>query len=142
MDCKSIIFDLDGTLVDSYPGIEASARAAWEAVQPDSAFPSLRPFLGPPIREMFQRAKPELNEANLNLLVKAFREAYDGGGWKKTVPFAGVVETLTVLHKKRVPLFGVTNKPKLPTHLILENCGIHLFFRVRWEQGCFRSCSQ
>ena len=53
---SSCVFDLDGTLVDSIPGIEASVSAAIAEVAPRLSAPSLRTFIGPPIRTMLERA--------------------------------------------------------------------------------------
>lgn len=125
---NTIIFDLDGTLVDSMPGIEYAAEVAWDAVQPGPPCPSLRPFIGPPIREMFQRALPEAEAPTLDALERAFRAVYDTEGWRKTTVYPGVLETLARLIEIGVRCFGVTNKPRLPTQRILDYCGIRPYF--------------
>lgn len=126
----AVIFDLDGTLVDSMPGIEYAAAAAWAAVQPGPPCPSLRPLIGPPIREMFRKALPDADAATLAALERAFRSAYDGDGWQKTVVYPGVPETLAALTADGVQCFGVTNKPSLPTQQILQHCGLSAHFQA------------
>jgi phosphoglycolate phosphatase len=126
----AVIFDLDGTLVNSVPGIEYAAAAAWAAVQPGPPCPSLRSLIGPPIGEMFRRALPGADAATLIALEHTFRRVYDSEGWQKTVVYPGVPETLTALTASGVQCFGVTNKPSLPTQRILEHCGLRTYFRA------------
>ena len=127
---EAVIFDLDGTLVDSMPGIEYAAEVAWNAVQPGLPCPSLRPLIGPPIREMFRRALPDAAAATLDALERAFRAAYDTDGWRRTAVYPGVIETLARLAELSVRCFGVTNKPSLPTQRILDHCGLRPFFEA------------
>jgi phosphoglycolate phosphatase len=126
----AVIFDLDGTLVDSAPGIEYSATWAWTAVQPGPPCPPLRPLIGPPIREVFRLALPEADATILLALEHAFRSSYDSEGWQKTVVYPGVPKVLTTLTALGVQCFGVTNKPSLPTQRILEHCGLQTYFRA------------
>ena len=127
---SNVIFDLDGTLVDSAPGIEFAAQTAWADVVPDRSCPPMRPLMGPPIREMFRRALPIARPKILDALEKGFRQAYDTVGWKKTLSFPHVRETLTALTEQGVRCFGVTNKPASPTQQILAHCGLDWFFDV------------
>jgi len=122
------VFDLDGTLVDSIPGIDACARAALAEEAPDLALPSLRTFIGPPIRAMLARALNLADEARLDGLEAAFRRHYDNGGWRDTPVYPGVVETLHWLHASGAHLYVLTNKPALPTRRILEHLGLSRLF--------------
>ncbi len=117
------VFDLDGTLVDSIPGIDAAVVAALAEVAPGEAPPSLRTFIGPPIRTMLQRALGWTDDSRLDALERAFRRHYDGGAWRKTVPYAGVDATLRSLRLRGARLQILTNKPPHPTALILDHLG-------------------
>jgi phosphoglycolate phosphatase len=123
-----IIFDLDGTLIDSFPGIEEAARAACARVLPERAIPDFRWFIGPPIREIFCQALAEPRAAVLDALVTAFREVYDGGAWRRTVLYPGGREALAALQAAGCRCFVLTNKPSHATARILDHLGI---------SGCF-----
>jgi phosphoglycolate phosphatase len=117
------VFDLDGTLVDSIPGIDSAARAALAGLSPGQPLPSLRTFIGPPIRVMLQRALRWTDDARLDALERAFRIHYDGGAWKETTAYGGVGNTLRQLHARGAKLHVLTNKPPVPTARILDHLG-------------------
>jgi phosphoglycolate phosphatase len=81
MGLQAALFDLDGTLVDSLPGIAFSVDAAIA----ESGLPvrrtDLRPLIGPPIREIFRQLLPQADALHLSSLEAAFRTSYDTGGW-------------------------------------------------------------
>ena len=125
---KSVIFDLDGTLVDSLPGIERSARAAIGTVLPGVPMPDLKAVIGPPIAAMFARLWPELDPEKMARLVAAFRSHYVEKGCLDSPPFPGVVETLSRLQAADIQMFVLTNKPDAPTKTILGALGLAKFF--------------
>lgn len=120
MRIENIIFDLDGTLVDSLPGIEYASRCAVDSVCPYRGSFELRPFIGPPIRDIFHRIFPDIEGNVLESLVKEFRKAYDNGGWQQTVLFDGVKDTFIKLENLKIRNYLVTSKPNLPTEKILD----------------------
>ena len=120
MRIENIIFDLDGTLVDSLPGIEYASRCAVDFVYPERGSFELRRFIGPPIRDIFRRIFPDIEGNELETLVKEFRKAYDNDGWQKTMLFDGVKDTLLKLANLNIRNYLVTSKPKLPTVKILD----------------------
>ena len=124
------LFDLDGTLVDSVPGVQHAIQAAWQAVQPEVPCPEVRRLMGPPIREMFRRCLTEPSEVLLNEMERRFRAAYDSEGWRRTSVFPGVLGALEALRSSGVRCLGVTNKPARPTQRILEYCGLAKFFEM------------
>jgi phosphoglycolate phosphatase len=128
MRIENIIFDLDGTLVDSFPGIEYASRCAVASVCPKRGSFDLRPFIGPPIDEIFHLLFPDIAKMELETLVKEFRKVYDNDGWQKTVLFDGVKETLTKLQDFKISKYVVTSKPKLPAEKILDLLNIRSLF--------------
>ena len=90
MAITQLFFDLDGTLVDSFPGISFSAAAALAQALPGRKVPDFLPFIGPPIREIFRRALPENDPGILAHLEQSFRTSYNSEGWRKTRAYPGV----------------------------------------------------
>jgi len=121
MPIHTVIFDLDGTLVDSLPGISQAIQKAVAEVTPGADVPELSCFLGPPVREVFRRALAIEDEGLLGRLEGSFRRHYDGGDWMQTRTFPGAPETLGALRTAGCRLFVVTNKPRLPTERILRH---------------------
>ncbi len=126
---NSWIFDLDGTLVDSFPGIAASANHALQAVWPGRKPLDFRPFVGPPIRKIFSEALSETDPQRLDALEQVFRIHYDSSGWQNTVLYPGVAETLAELNLRGQACFVVTNKPAYATKRILEWLGLAPWLR-------------
>lgn len=121
---QCVLFDLDGTLQDSIPGIEFSVRAAFAAVGLDDKDLDLRRFIGPPIRTILSRVAKTKDPALLDTLERAFRTSYDTEGWRKTPCFPGVLEMLASMKGVSRRLFVVSNKPRHVSCKILEMQGI------------------
>lgn len=123
-----VFFDLDGTLVDSLPGISASANAAIAEILPNRRPPDFRPFIGPKVRAIFQIALSENDPVILAQLEDAFRRHYDQDGYKRTKPYPGVVETLEPICRSGTICCVLTNKPMHATRAILRHLALDSFF--------------
>ncbi len=121
MDLQNVIFDLDGTLVDSLPGIEYAVDQALQATGRKPRQATLRALIGPPIREVLSKTADETDPAILDTLEKAFRQSYDAEGWTKTTLNPGAREVLDWLKQTNRRAYLLTNKPKPATTQILEN---------------------
>ena len=117
----ALLFDLDGTLVDSLPGIEYSCELALQLVAPECVLPSLREYLGPPIRRILAELLPDFDAERLDEVERYFRASYDSEGWQKSVAYDGVPETLRRLAGAGYRCFVITNKPQGPSRRILAH---------------------
>lgn len=117
-DC--VLFDLDGTILDSLPGIEASVRAAFVACDLPVPGGNLREFIGPPIRTILAHAGKISNKTILDALESAFRKDYDSKGWQRTICFPEAAYVLRIMRQRGHRLFVASNKPQQASLKILE----------------------
>lgn len=120
----NLIFDLDGTLVDSIPGIESSLREALLALTNIREIPELRNQIGPPIGTILSNLFPDMDRDSLAMVESKFRKIYNETGWEQSIPYQGVTGLLERLHRQQDSLFVATNKPLLPTRKILAHTGL------------------
>ena len=125
---QAIFFDLDGTLLDSLPGIMFSIEQAFLACGLSMRPIDLRRVIGPPIRTILGLAAEQASSSELDLLELAFRGSYDSEGWQKTLIFPGSKLMLEQVHALGIPLFVVSNKPRHISIKILEREGLALLF--------------
>ncbi len=118
---RTYIFDLDGTLIDSLPGIEQALTAAFATLHRTFPPNTLRPLIGPPIRTIARRLDPTLTDAETLEIERNYRAFYDDDSWKNTRLFPEVESTLKALHRSGHKLFVLTNKPALPARRILDH---------------------
>ncbi len=126
---RNIIFDLDGTLVDSVPGIQWSVEVAMTSCGVARECPNLTSLIGPPIRSILAVAATTDDRAELDRLEKAFRASYDSDGWRRTICQAGVREMLDGLRSAGCTLWVATNKPAHATGLILRELALANWFQ-------------
>jgi len=126
---RNAIFDLDGTLIDSLPGIRWSVDAALRGCGLPQASGDLRPLIGPPVRDILAAVSGVADTNVLDRLEQAFRSSYDSEGWRRTVCQASVLDMLWQLLTGGLELWVVTNKPAFATGKILRELKIGDFFR-------------
>lgn len=125
-----VVFDLDGTLIDSAPDIRATANdvlSAMDAAPLDLA--ETISFIGNGagvfVRKMREaRHLPEAREAEmLRLFLDGYENAKD-----LTQLYSGVLDALKVLQGQGHALGLCTNKPEVPARAILKHMGLEPFF--------------
>lgn len=125
----TLIFDLDGTLIDSAPSILAGLAHALDAGGHAPAVPLTAALIGPPLRATLATLAPAADGATLDRMVAHFKQYYDSEGYKLSTPYAGVAAALARLHAAGTVLHLATNKRYAPTALILDHLGWLPWFR-------------
>jgi len=124
---STVLFDLDGTLSDSAPGILASLRHAFAVHELPWVAENERALLGPPF---YHSLPPLIGDVALKDVIGAYREHYAGGAMYDTSVFAGVAELLSALSGLGVRLAVATSKPEHFAVPIVERLGLAGFFEV------------
>lgn len=130
MAFQNILFDLDGTLTESGPGITRSVQYALHQMgieEPD--LQKLEPFVGPPLNLSF-RERYGMNEEETGRAIHYFRESYDTKGIYENNVYPGVRELLQQLHEQGSRLAIASSKPEPMVHRVLEHFGIAGYFDV------------
>lgn len=122
-----IMFDFDGTIVDSKDDIAASANHVLAARGLPQKDPELiASYIGNGIHVLLSKTLQTDDEADVADAVSTFREHYWDHCLDTTVDYEGVKETLEHFGAKAKAI--VTNKPKRFTDRILEGLGLHGHF--------------
>ena len=115
----ALIFDLDGTLTDSMPGIVGCLRKVLDARGMGDQGP-LERFAGPPVEEWTTELLPNGSDEDRAALASDYRLCYDHEGWQNNSVFAGVREMLADLQQKGFPLYVCTSKQQHFAERILD----------------------
>ena len=108
---KAVIFDLDGTLVNSIDDLADSANAVLaEYGFPQHDVESYKYRVGNGIRKLMQRALPEDKQEMLDTALDRFKQIYAAHSLDKTAPYPGIKELLLSLKQKQIPIAICTNK--------------------------------
>lgn len=132
-DRRALVFDLDGTLVDSAPDLHRSLNSVLaESGRRAVALGDIRAMVGDGAAKLVERGFADtgapVEPAMLQPLVERFLHHYAAGRHALTTTFPGVVDTLTRLREHGVRLGVCTNKPYAPTMDILDGLGLAALF--------------
>ncbi|MDO8885074.1 MAG: phosphoglycolate phosphatase [Pseudotabrizicola sp.] len=128
-----LVFDLDGTLVDSAPDIHAAvARMLAEEGQAALDLATVTSFVGNGLPKLVERviAHVGMDMAQHPRLTKATLDHYNAASSDLTRPYPGVVAVLSELQAAGHVMAICTNKPVAPARAILRDLGLQGFFSV------------
>ncbi len=127
MTC-SVLLDLDGTLIDSYPGILASCLAALRALghEPDETL-DIRRTIGPPLEELMQIQLQAYGDDRIGEAVAAYRQHYGEGGFL-SVPYPGIGKSLEEMKWAGLRLYLATSKRAIFASRILDHLKFAVYF--------------
>ncbi len=120
---KYILWDMDGTLVDTYEGVSKSLAPAMEYYGVHMDTEDYYPFIGPPMRESLPR-HTDVAEDRLEDLIARFRVRYNTIGVFECALFPDVPETLTALRGAGYIQVIASSKPEVRCRDILGKFGI------------------
>lgn len=128
MPIKTLLFDLDGTLVNSKKGIINSVCFALNKMgYPIPNENILERFIGPPLNDSFSKYCGMDQKQSIEA-IKCYREYYSVSGLFECELYPEVLDTLSHLKCKGYSLFIATSKPEVYTKRIADRLGIQSFF--------------
>ncbi len=131
----AIVFDLDGTLVDTPPDMHASAnRMLTKAKREKITLKETHQFIGDGIERFVERAlsvtDAPFNNHDLDTAVSIFLKDYEKNSSVLSQPYAGVAETLGKLKTAGHRLAVCSNKPQFASERLLEDLNLLHFFDI------------
>ena len=117
-----ILFDVDGTLIDSAPGILNTLEEVFTKMGVDVTHVNLRRYLGPPLRKSF--GEHFSDPAKIEEATELYRESYREKGSHEGTAYPGAAEMLRRLKEAGFVLCTATSKPTVVVTPILEEQGL------------------
>ena len=129
---SGVIFDLDGTLLDTLRDIAAAAnQVLLELRYPEHSLDAYRYLVGDGVRVLFQRALPDgvgtgqVVDRCVELFERHYAETWD----RSSAPYAGIESLLELLERRGIPMAVLSNKP----HAFTLQCVSRFFAPGRFD---------
>lgn len=128
MKYNAILFDLDGTLTDSFEGITRSVEYSLNRLGiMINSREDLRKFIGPPLKTSFNEFYGMSGET-LSKAIKFYRDRYNDLGWKENALYKDTDIMLKKLYDNGFKLITASSKPKIFVERILKYFKIDKYF--------------
>lgn len=126
---RCVLLDLDGTLVDSQPGIAASCLAALRALdhEPGDTL-DIKRFIGPPLEDVLRALLAAYGDDRIDDAVVAYRRHYGESGLLGSEPYPGIGDALQAMRRAELQIYLATSKREIFARRILENLGLAAYF--------------
>src|SRR6266481_9120545 len=107
----SVLLDLDGTLIDSQPGILASSLAALRALghKPDETL-DIKRAIGPPLEDMMRVLLQQYGDDRVGEAVAAYRQHYGESGFLGSEPYPGIGRSLEEMQQAGLRIYLATSR--------------------------------
>lgn len=126
----TILFDLDGTLTDSYEGISKSVQYALKSLGiEENEERVLRSFIGPSLKEQFKKVY-RLSDSDTEKAVKTYRERFSVTGIYENRLYEGITEMLERLKSSGKRLAIASSKPRVFVSTVLKYFDIAKYFEI------------
>ena len=133
---KAVLFDLDGTLLDTVPDIRAALNAALEAFgYPPIGYDETVAYVGNGAEKLVERAVP--TGGDVRGVLSAFAVNYTNSENRFTRPYEGMADVLDALKVQGVKLAVVTNKLQASAEKVMEEFYPGRFDLVLGDSGLF-----
>jgi phosphoglycolate phosphatase len=137
---RALIFDLDGTLIDSKIDLIHAVNATLQALGRERLPPeTIAGYIGHGAPKLVARALGSRNEEETQHALKFFLDYYEQHKLDNTCLYPGAAETLAVLHRQGVPMAVLTNKPVRISNRILDALQVAKYFRVVYGGNSFET---
>ena len=128
---ESIVFDLDGTLIDSAPGVITCLMSTIEEAELEADKGRLnRDLIGPPLETMLKTLCPTESAEKIAAAVETFRRIYDAAPTVGCSVFPQALQLLSDLRAQNKCLFLATNKPLKPALTLIDRLDLGRFEAV------------
>ena len=124
-----LLFDLDGTLTNSAPGILRCFAHALDRVGRPGIDVPVHLAVGPPLYRVFEALLPVQDTALIDPAIVAYRERYETIGILENSPYPDVHDTLTTLRFRGHQMKVVTMKPEPYAARVLTHFKLAEFFK-------------
>lgn len=125
---NAIIFDFDGTLVDSEKAIYECFQNITKHIAPERESYAKNLLIGPPLRDTASEILGPENQNLLDEFVQSFIKMHDEQVIQHTHPYPDVIQALEKLHTKNIPMAIATNKRLAPTKKLICHFGWNDYF--------------
>ncbi len=124
MAYRTVLFDFDGTLMDTGKGITASMAYASKTKGIPLALEQTWRYIGPPFKDFL--AEEGVAPEDAADMIRLYRSRYFTEGWKLSTPYPGMFELLDALEAAGIPAYICTSKPETITAKMVEELKINV----------------